>query len=155
MNDPKDQADSIISHSPEQTREIAQNLASNLEPNAVLTLTGELGAGKTHFVQGLAAGLGYMEEVTSPTFSLIQEYRGGKLPLFHIDFYRLQEAAEADALGLEEEYFEAGGVTAIEWAEKFPDIRPEVVWRVKILIRDLRTREIQVVPPEEEEGSTP
>jgi tRNA threonylcarbamoyladenosine biosynthesis protein TsaE len=153
MKDRNDQADSTISRSPEHTREIARNLASRLKPNDVLTLTGELGSGKTHFVQGLAAGLGYLEEVTSPTFSLIQEYRGGEVPLFHIDFYRLQASAEADALGLEEEYFEAGGVTAIEWAEKFPDIRPEAVWQVEILIRDTRSREIRVTPPCGKEGA--
>jgi tRNA threonylcarbamoyladenosine biosynthesis protein TsaE len=89
----------------------------------VLALCGELGAGKTQFVKGLAAGLGYQGEVTSPTFTLIHEYLGGRLPLYHFDFYRLETEDEALRLGLEE-YFLGDGVCVVEWADKFPALLP-------------------------------
>ena len=89
----------------------------------VFALTGDLGAGKTQFVKGLVAGLGSDDEVTSPTFTLIHEYTSGRLPVYHLDFYRLNHRDELRQLGLED-YFNGEGVCVIEWADRFPEILP-------------------------------
>ncbi len=100
-----------------ETAAAGRTLASRLSSGSVVLLFGDLGAGKTAFVRGLAEGLGVPpDEVSSPTFTLIQEYRGGRLPLFHVDLYRLNDPREIDDLGLDE--IAEGGVLAIEWAEK-------------------------------------
>ena len=112
-----------ISHSPAETIALARTLAATLRRGAVLALSGDLGAGKTHFVKGLAAGLGTAASVTSPTFTLLHEYPGGRLPLYHFDFYRLDHADEALRIGLDE-YLDGDGACAIEWAEKFPALLP-------------------------------
>lgn len=111
------------SRQPAETAAYAQNLARGLRPGAVLALCGDLGAGKTQFVKGLAAGLGYPGEVTSPTFTLIHEYLGGRLPLYHFDFYRLDSEEEVLRLSLEE-YLASNGVCVIEWADKFSNLLP-------------------------------
>ena len=99
------------------TANIGRELAVTLEAGDVVLLYGDLGAGKTAFTKGLAEGLGVSrDEVSSPTFTIMQEYRGGRLPLFHVDLYRLNDPREIDDLGLEE--IAADGVLAIEWAEK-------------------------------------
>src|SRR5215475_934311 len=109
----------VTSHSQDETADVGRQLASRLAPGSVLLLIGDLGAGKTAFVRGLAEGLGVRpEEVSSPTFTLMQEYRGGRLPLIHVDLYRLNGAREIDELGLEE--LGLNSVLAIEWAEKLP-----------------------------------
>lgn len=109
----------VTSHSQAETADVARALAPSLSPGAVLLLIGDLGAGKTAFVRGLAEGLGVPpEDVSSPTFTLIQEYRGGRVPLIHVDLYRLDDAREIDELGLEE--LGLNSVLAIEWAEKLP-----------------------------------
>ena len=112
-----------ISHSPAETIALARTLAATLRRGAVLALSGDLGAGKTHFVKGLAAGLGTAASVTSPTFTLLHEYPGGRLPLYHFDFYRLDDADEALRIGLDE-YLDGDGACVIEWAEKFPALLP-------------------------------
>ena len=112
-----------ISHSPAETIALARTLATTLRRGAVLALSGDLGAGKTHFVKGLAAGLGTAASVTSPTFTLLHEYPGGRLPLYHFDFYRLDDADEALRIGLDE-YLDGDGACVIEWAEKFPALLP-------------------------------
>lgn len=113
----------IISPSPEQTFAFGREFAAALRPGEVVALEGDLGAGKTHFVKGLAAGLGHTGEVTSPTFTLVHEYTGGRLPLFHFDFYRLETEDEVLRIGLDD-YLDAGGILAIEWASKFPALLP-------------------------------
>lgn len=106
------------SRSEVETAAAARDLAAHLAPNSVVLLTGDLGAGKTAFVKGLAEGLGLDPlEVSSPTFTLIQEYRGGRLTLFHIDLYRLSPR-EVDDLGLDD-LIESGGVVAIEWPDRW------------------------------------
>lgn len=114
----------IISHSPEETEAFAADYAALLQPGSVLGLVGDLGAGKTQFVRGLARGLGCVDQVTSPTFTLIHEYLGGSLPLYHIDLYRLESPREIAELDLED-YFESPGLTAVEWADKFSVSMPE------------------------------
>src|SRR5262249_50153872 len=108
-------------------------------PGEVWALVGDLGAGKTHFVQGAASGLNTSTPATSPTFALIHEYPGGRLPLYHFDFYRLETAAEALALGLDE-YLDGDGLTIIEWADKFPSLLPPATrwFRFEILTGDHR-----------------
>lgn len=109
----------ITTHSQSETADVGRRLASTLVPGSVLLLIGDLGAGKTALVRGLAEGLGVPpEEVSSPTFTLMQEYRGGRVSLIHVDLYRLNEAREIDELGLEELGLDS--VLAIEWAEKLP-----------------------------------
>jgi len=107
----------ITTHSESETAATGRRLAATLDAGDVVLLYGDLGAGKTAFVKGLAEGLGVArEEVSSPTFTLVQEYRGGRLTLFHVDLYRLDDPRELDDLGLDEIADE--GVLAIEWAEK-------------------------------------
>jgi tRNA threonylcarbamoyladenosine biosynthesis protein TsaE len=110
---------SITTHSEEETADVGRELAATLSAGDVLLLHGDLGAGKTAFVRGLAEGLGIArDEVSSPTFTLIQEYRGGRLTLFHVDLYRIEDPREFDELGLDE--IAEDGVLAIEWAERLP-----------------------------------
>jgi tRNA threonylcarbamoyladenosine biosynthesis protein TsaE len=107
----------IISSSEAETRNIARQLAAGLEAGTTILLSGDLGAGKTVFVKGLAEGLGLdADEVTSPTFTLVHEYRGGRLPLIHVDLYRLDNA-ELDEIGLDPD-LTLTGVVAVEWAER-------------------------------------
>jgi len=103
--------------------EFGRAQAGALRRGDVLALSGELGAGKTHFVKGVAAGLNAEAAVTSPTFTLIHEYLGGRLPVYHFDFYRLEDEDEALKIGLDE-YLDGDGVCLIEWADKFPDLLP-------------------------------
>ena len=114
----------IISHSPGETFEFGRRIAASLRGGEVLALDGDLGAGKTQFVKGLAAGLGHDCDVTSPTFTLIHEYTGGRLPLYHFDFYRLENEDEALRVGLDD-YLGERAVVAIEWAGKFPALLPK------------------------------
>ncbi|MGC3991306.1 MAG: tRNA (adenosine(37)-N6)-threonylcarbamoyltransferase complex ATPase subunit type 1 TsaE [Chthoniobacteraceae bacterium] len=129
----------IISRSIEETLAAARALAETLRAGDVIALTGDLGAGKTHFVKGLALGLGSNAEVTSPTFTLIHEYPGGRLPLFHFDLYRLDEAEEVSRIGFDE-YLDADGVCVVEWGDKFPGLLPpETRWvRIDLLPNDER-----------------
>jgi tRNA threonylcarbamoyladenosine biosynthesis protein TsaE len=107
----------LTTHSEEETATVGRDLATSLGAGDVVLLYGDLGTGKTAFVRGLAEGLGVnRDEVSSPTFTLVQEYRGGRLTLFHVDLYRIDDPREIDDLGLEE--IAADGVLAIEWAEK-------------------------------------
>jgi tRNA threonylcarbamoyladenosine biosynthesis protein TsaE len=106
---------------PEATHRAGQLLAALLEPGDVIGLVGDLGAGKTLLVQGLAAGLDMPPEVrvTSPTFALVNEYRGGRLPVVHVDLYRLEAESELEHIGLDE-LLDGAGVSAVEWCERFP-----------------------------------
>ena len=110
----------------------------------MLALVGELGAGKTRFVQGLASGLGVPDKVfvRSPSFALINEYRGGRIPLYHFDFYRLDRADELGELGIEE-YLDGDGACVIEWADRFPGALPKRTQLIEFRIVDEHTREIQ------------
>jgi tRNA threonylcarbamoyladenosine biosynthesis protein TsaE len=109
----------------------------------VLGLFGELGAGKTALVKGIARGLGIMQDVTSPTFTLIHEYGGGRLPLFHVDLYRLDSVGQALAIGIDD-YLNGSGVTVIEWAEKIEPLLPERTRRIRIASLGENARRIEV-----------
>jgi tRNA threonylcarbamoyladenosine biosynthesis protein TsaE len=113
----------VITHSPAETHRLAKKLAATLPPRAVLALHGELGSGKTCFVQGLARAFGVHQPVTSPTFTLIHEYRGKRGMLNHIDLYRIRSVDDAESLDLAD-YFDRDGVTVIEWAERVADLLP-------------------------------
>ena len=131
-----------ITNSESETADVGRSLAAMLSAGDVILLEGDLGAGKTAFVRGLAEGLGIpADEVSSPTFTLVQEYRAGRLPLFHVDLYRLNDPREIDDLGLDEIADE--GVLAIEWAEKMPAAPPRAR-RVTIEHADGDTRSIEI-----------
>jgi tRNA threonylcarbamoyladenosine biosynthesis protein TsaE len=130
------------SQSEPETAAVARALAARLPANSVVLLTGDLGAGKTAFVRGLAEGLGIDPmEVSSPTFTLIQEYRGGRLTLYHIDLYRLSPP-EVDDLGLDDLISE-GGVVAVEWPERWLR-QPDDAVSVRIQSTGDRSREIAI-----------
>ena len=121
----------LLSHSPEDTEDIGARLAEQLEPGAVVAFTGDLGAGKTAFTRGLARGLGIPDRITSPTFTIVNEYEGGRLPLFHFDMYRLGSADGLFDIGWED-YLRRGGVCAVEWSENIADALEEDAVRVDI-----------------------
>lgn len=114
----------IISHSAEQTQRIGERLGEFARAGDLFFLEGDLGAGKTCFTQGLSRGLGIVEEITSPTFILANEHRGGRLTLYHLDVYRVRSAAEAIGIGLDD-YLSGDGVCVIEWAEKIRAALPD------------------------------
>jgi tRNA threonylcarbamoyladenosine biosynthesis protein TsaE len=110
-----------ISHSPAETAALGETWGQEAERGLVIGLCGDLGAGKTQLVKGLARGLGVAERVRSPTFALVNIYPGGRLPLFHLDLYRLETREQIVAAGLDE-YLQSAGVTVIEWAERWFDL---------------------------------
>jgi tRNA threonylcarbamoyladenosine biosynthesis protein TsaE len=120
----------IRSDSPQRTEKIGWQLGKGLTGGEVIALFGQLGAGKTVFAKGLARGLGVAEQVTSPTFTLLKEYQG-RLPLYHIDAYRLSSAEEAELCGLAE-YFWQGGVVVVEWPQNIWELIPETALEVTI-----------------------
>ena len=113
----------FLSHSPAETEALAQRLAGNLHPGDVIAYEGGLGMGKTAFTRGLARGLGYSGHVTSPTFTIVNEYEGTGLPLFHFDMYRLGGAEDLFDIGWED-YLDRGGICAVEWSEMVSDALP-------------------------------
>jgi tRNA threonylcarbamoyladenosine biosynthesis protein TsaE len=113
----------FISHSETQTRRLGARLANLLQPGDVLALVGDLGTGKTRWAQGVCRGLDVTEPVVSPTFTLVNEYRG-RYPIYHIDFYRLNDVAEALTFGLED-YLYGSGVSIIEWADRAQSLLPD------------------------------
>ena len=135
----------ILTASEEETVGAGEQLGASLQPGDVVLLTGQLGAGKTAFVRGLARGVGAApDDVSSPTFTLIQEYRGGRATLHHVDLYRLQAAEVAD-LGLDE-LVSSGGIVAIEWAERW-DERPADAIDVRIEDTGDDRRQIRIERP--------
>ena len=131
------------SNSPMETYAFAKRMGENLSGGEVLALDGDLGAGKTVFVQGLAVGLGISEAVTSPTFTLVQEYRGGRLPLFHFDVYRIGDPEEMFEIGFSE-YLSGGGVTVVEWASLIRDWMPEHTTWIEISYAGENARDITI-----------
>ena len=114
----------IETHDPEETFEVGRTIGMNAKPGQIYTLTGDLGVGKTVFTQGVAAGLGITEPVNSPTFTIIQEYKDGRLPFYHFDVYRIGDLEEMEEIGYDD-YFFGQGICLIEWAELIEEILPE------------------------------
>ena len=110
----------FITHSPEQTEAVGAALGKRLNPGTVIAYQGDLGAGKTAFTRGVACGLGAKESVTSPTYTIVNEYLSGKYPLFHFDMYRLASSDDLFDIGWED-YLDRGGVCAVEWSENVAD----------------------------------
>ena len=116
----------FITNSPEETEAVGAALGKILTPGAVIAYRGDLGAGKTAFTRGLARGLGYAEPVTSPTYTIVNEYLGGRMPLFHFDMYRLASSDDLWDIGWED-YLERGGVCAVEWSENVEDALEDAI----------------------------
>lgn len=117
-------------NSPDEMVALGRATATRIRAGTVVALVGGLGAGKTHWTKGLVAGLGSFAEVTSPTFGLVHEYPGGSMPVFHLDFYRLETPQDLIALGWDE-YLDVGGVIIAEWADKFPELLPPgTLWQI-------------------------
>lgn len=114
----------FTSNSPAETEAIGRQLAQEIGIGSVLALKGDLGSGKTVFVKGLVAGLGSRADVTSPTFTIVHEYRQGRMPVYHFDFFRLENGEPVARLGLDD-YFFGDGVSVIEWADRFPELIPQ------------------------------
>ena len=132
----------FISDSPERTASAGAECARTATRGDIFALTGDLGAGKTQFVKGFVAGIGTDTEVTSPTFTLIHEYSGGRLPVYHFDFYRLESADEVARLGLDE-YLFGDGVCVIEWADRFPDLLPSSTRWISLQVQSESERAIR------------
>ena len=116
------------SKSPQETEALGQALVQKLAPGAVVAFSGDLGAGKTAFVRGMAQGLGITQRVASPTFTIVNEYEGGRLPLFHFDMYRLHSAEELFDIGWED-FLSRGGICAVEWSENIQEaLEPGTVY---------------------------
>ena len=135
------------SYSESETFAIGSMLGREASPGQVYCLNGDLGVGKTVFARGFADGLGIHEPVTSPTFTIIKEYEGGRLPLYHFDVYRIGDPSEMDAIGYEE-YFYGSGVCLVEWSELIEELIPEDAVTVNIrkdISRGLDFREIEIL----------
>lgn len=142
--------ESFVSRSPEETRRIGERLGRRLSAGAVVACVGELGAGKTCFLQGLARGLGVSASVTSPTFVLVNQYRG-RLPVYHLDAYRTASLTELLDLGVEE-MFHGDGVTVVEWADKLLPLLPPHAITVTITGLGDEPRQVVVEGPAEAVG---
>jgi tRNA threonylcarbamoyladenosine biosynthesis protein TsaE len=133
----------FISHSPAETESLGEKFGRVAQNGWVIALSGELGAGKTQFVKGLARGLGISARVHSPTFTLVNEYGGGRLKLFHLDLYRLETPKQIASAGIEE-FLQPGGISVIEWAERIAndELRTANLKKVKIEIAAESERKI-------------
>ena len=132
-----------VSKSPQNTEQIAAEIATTLSGGEVIAFRGDLGAGKTCFTRGLALGLGFNGEVNSPTFALINEYNGGRLPIYHFDMYRICEWEELYSSGFFD-YLEAGGVIVAEWSENIENALPQNTIYIEIEKLSENEREITV-----------
>ena len=132
----------FITNSPQETENLGAALGKILKAGTILAYRGDLGAGKTAFTRGLARGLGYTEPVTSPTYTIVNEYLGGRLPLFHFDMYRLASSDDLWDIGWED-YLERGGICAVEWSENVEDAMENAVY-VTIHKTGEETRRIEI-----------
>ena len=133
----------MISNSPEETKQLGMRLAEELQPGDVILLEGPLGAGKSEFARGVAKGLGVAETVTSPSFTILNVYESGRLPLYHFDWYRLESAEELYELGMDE-YLGGAGVALVEWPGQCPEALPERFLMIELLPLDENRRELRI-----------
>ena len=131
----------FISNSASETEAIGRQFAKELDAGSILALKGELGSGKTQFTKGLVAGLESSVPVTSPTFTIIHEYPGGRLPVYHFDFFRLEDQESVARLGLDD-YLFGDGISVIEWADRFPEFIPEEACWILFEIKSENARAI-------------
>ena len=131
-----------ILHNVEATQAIGEGWAAHLKGGEIFALHGVLGAGKTQLVKGLARGLGFRGDVTSPTFTIVHEYRGGRLPIYHLDLYRIADEKAAVDIGLEE-YLPSDGVTIVEWPERIASILPDTAQHWELEVASLTERVIR------------
>ena len=127
----------IVTNSPDETLRLGEQWGRGAQPGWVIALTGDLGAGKTQLVKGIAGGLGITSRIQSPTFTLVHEYRKGRLPLYHIDLYRLDTVEQVFAAGLEDYFRQNDGVTVVEWAERYP-LKPQLRARIETVAESQR-----------------
>ena len=145
-----DEVQAEVPETPQETFEVGKKIGENAKPGQIYTLTGDLGVGKTVFTQGVAAGLGITEPICSPTFTIIQEYESGRLPLYHFDVYRIGDIEEMEEIGYDD-YFFGQGICLIEWADLIEEILPEKLIKVtieKALENGFDYRRITVIGPE-------
>ena len=136
--------DTIISNSVEHTLEAGRRFAESLVGGEFICLTGDLGAGKTHFAKGIVAGLGGdLEDVTSPTFTIVHEYHQGRIPVFHFDLYRLESDQELQHIGWDD-FLHEDAVFLVEWADKFPQAVPSGAIWLNFMISGDQTRRVEV-----------
>ena len=131
----------FISNNPAETEAIGQRFAKDVNAGSILALKGELGSGKTQLVKGLVAGLGSGAAVTSPTFTILHEYSSGRFPVYHFDFFRLEDRQSVARLGLDD-YFFGDGISVIEWADRFPEFIPGQARWILFEIKSENTRAI-------------
>jgi len=139
--------DTFISHSTTETTSLGERLGTAAQPGWVFALSGDLGAGKTHLVKGIARGLGVPGRIQSPTFALVQEHLEGRLPLYHLDLYRLRNSHDIVGAGLEPYFTPKEGVTVIEWFERWDGPPPPLVCRIHLQHQGGDIRRIQYVLP--------
>jgi tRNA threonylcarbamoyladenosine biosynthesis protein TsaE len=138
--------ESFNSSSPEETRLIGAKFAASLTPGDIVLLHGSLGSGKTCLVSGISQGLGCPAETSSPTFTLINEYHGGRMPIFHVDLYRLEGRDQIEGLGLEE-YFSSGGLSLVEWPERLGPLSPREAIEIYLEHRGATERHVSIHRP--------
>ena len=135
----------IVTESAEETRRLGERLAGILRAGDTVLLEGGLGAGKSELARGVAKGLGVKETVTSPSFTILNVYESGRVPLYHFDWYRLESDEELYELGMEE-YLGGDGIALVEWPERCPDAVPENCLRIRIRAEGEQTRRIEMAP---------
>ena len=133
----------VISNSIDETIDRGRKIANELKAGDILALYGKIGAGKTHFIKGVALGFNYKANVTSPTFNIVHEYQTQNVNLYHFDFYRLENSRELQNIGFHE-YLYGEGICLLEWAEKVSDFLPAKIWHVNIKHLSENQREIDV-----------
>ena len=133
-----------MTYSAAETRALGEELSASLKPGDVVVLRGELGAGKSELTRGIAKGLGVTENVTSPSFTILNVYESGRCPLYHFDWYRLESEDELYELGMDE-YLGGDGIAVVEWAERCPDAVPDGATEIRIEVEGDEKRAISVI----------